>query len=475
MSRPTGRRISLAALATTLVIAFTGSAAAGASASTGDITLVANPPRVFIGSDLPATFTNPFCHTDNGVAQQVCYTPADIRTAYDYPSDLDGSGQTIVIIDAFGSPTITADLTTFDARLGIPAPPSFTIDCPQGCPTYNPEVPDEPGWAVETSLDVEWAHAMAPGANLVLVVAASDFGNAIGEALTSAVEQYPDSILSQSFGGSEATVAGYDNLRLKYHALYQTAAKDGDTVFAASGDLGATSGGQTEAATWPASDPLVTAVGGTEGDPYFNAATGQPLPTCALNTLCNVGLAVVKCSTSSDCPTVGYGGEQVWNEPIYDAAGGGAESLLFAAPSYQLGVNGSTRRTTPDVSYNAAVSGGVLVYISAPAPQGCTGGCAPGYYIVGGTSAGTPQWAAITALANQARHRLGKSNLGFLNNTLYSIAEGPGYQSDFHDITVGNNQLAGTPIGYPAGPGYDIASGWGTPQVANLVAALAAT
>jgi subtilase family serine protease len=159
------------------------------------------------------------------------------------------------------------------------------------------------------------------------------------------------------------------------------------------------------------------------------------------------------------CPPVGYGGEQVWNEPGFVAATGGAPSLLVGVPSYQSGL-GLTARG-PDVSYNAAIDGGVLVVES------------PYLYFVGGTSAGSPQWAGIAALANQARALASKGPIGDLNPVLYSIYHSASYASDFHDITVGNDQLVGSSVGYPAGPRYDLASGLGTPNVANLVADLA--
>ena len=152
-----------------------------------------------------------------------------------------------------------------------------------------------------------------------------------------------------------------------------------------------------------------------------------------------------------------YGGEEVWNEPAFDAAGGGALSLFFSVPDYQGGL-GLTARTTPDISYNAAVNGGVLVFWSAIPSQ-------EGFYIIGGTSAGSPQWAAIFALANQAAGQ----DLGFVNPALYKLAESKSNANDFHDITVGNNILTGSKIGFTAGPGYDFASGWGTPNVANFV------
>jgi subtilase family serine protease len=458
----TARRLGAAAL---LALVGALSAVTAAGAASNEIVYQVRPIVQPAGT---AAFTNPFCHNVNGVPQLVCYSPNDIRTAYGYPSSVDGSGQTIVIVDAFGSPTIQHDLAVFDAQFGIAAPPSFTVDCSAGCPTFSGSS-NQVGWAEETSLDVEWSHAMAPGANIVLMVAPTNYGNAINSAETIAIQKYPRAIISQSFGSFESSInGGANNIQLQQaHQNYQAAAAAGDTVLASAGDWGATNTGSTENATYPASDPLVTGIGGTEGNPYYNGEAGLPLPTCKTNKPCTVGLATIECSKTGACPTIGYGGEQVWNEPFFDAATGGAESLIFPVPSFQAGVNGSTQRTTPDVSYNASISGGVLTYLGFL-------GAGSGFYIFGGTSAGSPQWASIVALADQARGLQGKPDLGYLNDTVYGIAEGS-YSSNFHDITVGNDQLTGTPFGYSAHAGYDIASGWGTPQVGNLVASLASS
>jgi subtilase family serine protease len=460
------------ASAALLAVAVVGLAwVAGAAASTStDIVYQANPPHTFVTSSAkPGAFTNPFCHFVNGVPQLVCYSPSDIRTAYGYPSSLDGADQTIVIVDAYGSPTIQSDLATFDAQYGLPVA-NLTVECPQGCPSFSPNANhgNEVGWAEETSLDVEWSHAMAPGAKIVLVVAATNYGNAINAAESVAFQEYPGAVFSQSFGSFESSISGGgNNIQLQQaHQNYEAAAAAGDTVLASAGDWGATNLGTTENAVYPASDPLVTGIGGTEGNPYYNGLAGQPLPTCKPGKSCTLGLAKVTCQTSGACTTTGYGGEQVWNEPFFGAATGGAESLIFGVPSFQAGVNGSSQRTTPDVSYNATISGGVLTYLGFL-------GSSSGWYIFGGTSAGSPQWASIVALANEARGLKGESSLGYLNDRLYPLAESGAYGSDFHDITVGNNQLTGMPFGYSAGPGYDIASGWGTPQVGSLVAALA--
>ncbi len=423
----------------------------------------------------------PFCHS--GI---VCYSPSFIRSAYNFPTGLDGSGQTIVIVDAYGSPTIAADLATFDSVFGLPAPPSFQIICPQGgCPSssfFNTHhgVLD---WTFETTLDVEWAHAMAPGANIVLAVAASSSGNAINVIESTVIPMFPGAIMSQSFGIPEYLVHGNNAQIMQAENNYALAQSQGWTVFASAGDSGATNGIATPNANFPASDPLVTAVGGTMGDPYVQGPLVGPSQSCYTSS-CSAGLAQYDNSTGLckgngpslvfTCPPAGYGGEQVWNEPAFAqpgnlATGGGAPSLLFGVPSYQSGL-GLTSRTTPDVSYNAAINGGVLAFWSACSTcYGYPAGTELGF-VFGGTSAGSPQWAAIVALADQAAGH----SLGFLNPALYAIGNGPNYANDFHDITAGNNKAFSTPFGYNAAPGYDDATGWGTPNVANLVADLSA-
>jgi subtilase family serine protease len=202
-------------------------------------------------------------------------------------------------------------------------------------------------------------------------------------------------------------------------------------VVAGAGDFGATDGGPTPVAAYPASDPLTTGVGGTEGNPY---------PGGLLK------------------PNGTYGNEQVWNESdTFGAASGGAPSVLFDAPGYQQGVTGSSSRTVPDVAYNAAINGGILVFF---APFG--------FITFGGTSAGAPQWAAIFALADEARAAAGEGPLGAANQALYAIAQDRKSRRDFHDITVGTNALGPLP-GFQAAPGYDLATGLGTPDVDNLI------
>jgi subtilase family serine protease len=450
-----------------IMLFFPAAFSATTSSSSGSFDYRVNPIAIELSPNTIIPDSVPYC-TSRSLGSLICYSPDFIRAAYNFPSNLDGTGQTILIVDAFGSPTIQNDLTVFDNTFGIAAPPSFRILCPTGgCPAFAPQntLHDEIGWSIETSLDVEYAHAMAPGANIVLVVASTSSGNAINVAEANAISLYPGSIISQSFGIPEFLVHNNNAQILQADSNYQTAAAAKITVFASAGDSGATNGGSTANGNFPASDPFVTAVAGSQGLPYLAPGTQF---TCATEATCTSGLATFTgpCGVGPrpgfpGCTPTGYGAEQVWNEPNFGAATGGAPSLLFGTPSYQSGL-GLPSRGAADVDYNGAVNGGVLVYWTALG--------FPRWFVVGGTSAGSPQWASIAALANQAAGR----SLGFLNPAIYKIAQGPNYANDFHDITIGNNQLAGTAVGFNAAAGYDLASGWGTPNVANLIPDLVA-
>jgi len=459
----------IAAIALSLIIVASPVASATSRGST-DFLYQPLHYALQVTSDTNIPNAIPYCAVASGTIPFICYSPSFIRSAYNFPSTFDGTGQTIVIVDAFGSPTIQNDLAFFDQRFNIPAPPSFTIFCgnsvtpldPSTCPVFDPTdfFHGEIGWAFETSLDVQYAHAMAPGANIVLDVATTSSGNAINDAEASAIAAFPGSIMSQSFGIPEFVVHNNNAQLAQANKNYLAAQAALITVFASAGDSGASNGGPIANALFPASNPLNTAVGGTQGNPYVPIGTSQ---TCAAGSTCSAGLTLVNgpCSTGRafavpPCTPAGYGGEQVWNEPAFSAATGGAPSLFFPTPSYQNGL-GLSSRNTADVSYNAAVNGGVLVrttFLGFGA-----------FFIIGGTSAGSPQWAAIAALANQAAGR----SLGFLNNAIYKIAAGPNYSKDFHDIRVGNNALAGTTIGFNAVMGWDQGTGVGTPNVTNLI------
>ena len=214
-----------------------------------------------------------------------CLTPEQLETAYNlgplYARGVTGKGETIVIVDAFGSPTIKGDLAVFDKQFGLPAPPSFEVITPAGKPpAWNSSDSDMTGWGGETTLDVEYAHAVAPGANILLAeTPVSETEGVTGFPQIVTAEQYVLShhlgdVISQSFEATEQTFTGLAQINA-YHlrAAYEQAAgeKDGPTVLAAAGDTGAADM-ELNASTyytypvtsWPDSDPLVTGVGGTE-------------------------------------------------------------------------------------------------------------------------------------------------------------------------------------------------------------------
>jgi len=459
----------------------------------------------FLGPDPPSAQPSPYCNFGNATAPFIllCYTPQDLKVAYDYPTNLNGSGQTVVIVDAFGYPTVQADLNTFDAAFGLPAT-TVQIVCQGGvCPAFNPSDPDQVGWSQEISEDVQTVHSLAPGAHIVLFVATTDDDLTMERAVLSAVQMFPHSIISQSWGDPEldmihgtcfldtdnpsgdCSLAYVQQVLATGEQAYRLAAAEGTTVFASAGDWGADNSGLCYAfpspcgftsanPIYPSSSPWVTAVGGTMGDPYYN---GSAPARCGTSVTCSLGLVkflnTPSCQLGDLMPTgpvqctpIGYGGEQVWNEPQYALATGGAPSLYFSTPAYQSGL-GLHARATPDVSADAAASGGGYNYWSAVPSEA-------GWLDSVGTSFGSPIWSTIAALADQYAAQLHRGSIGFINPALYEIGEIPAlYSRAFHDITVGNNTEPGSTVGFSAGPGWDDASGWGTPNVANLVPLLA--
>jgi subtilase family serine protease len=394
-----------------------------------------------------------------GLSSAVCYDPYQIRHAYNIDNLIqagwDGKGKTIVIIDAFQSPTLVADLNGFNSFYGLPslnglggAPDSnlgtFTQIAPYGLGPYNS------GWAGEITLDVEWAHAIAPRANIVLVLAKSSYNTDILAATRYAVDNNLGDVISQSFGENESCME--PDLLVQQHQIFADATLKHMTIFASTGDEGAaqtTCDGQSwvRAASSPASDPLVTAVGGTELH-----ATGY----CLL---------ALGCDPTTNPPAGTYQSEIAWNE-FGEVSTGGGFSVLYDEPPYQQGtIHGGKQRGVPDVSYNAAIYHGVLVVF-----QG-------GFYLFGGTSSGTPQWAALTAIADQKAGY----NLGFINKALYQLGQSkPKYAAAFFDILTGNNSVveldaSSNPVtvqGFTAGLGWDATTGLGSPKADQIAADL---
>ena len=383
------------------------------------------------------------CVADFGLS---CYSPQDLRAGYDFPSQYSGAGQTIVIIDAYGSPTIQSDLATYDGEFGLPSA-TLNIFYPEGRPTYNfRQHHDETSWAEETSLDVEQSHGLAPLATIDLVVAPNNSGNALNNAEQFAVTNHLGNVMSMSFGATEDLFHGNNDQLLQANAIYQQAASQGMSVFASAGDSGATEGTSNSTALFPASDPLVTSVGGT--DLFLSnsgAYQGETTWNDSITSLCPFGC--------------GYG-------PF--GATGGAPSVLFSQPSYQTADgSGYPTRTTSDVSFNASVYTATMIYLGFLGPN-------DGFYFFGGTSEGSPSWAAIAALADEAAGHA----LGALNPALYTIAADPTlYAADFHNIygPGQNNSFPGSgSAGYAAtAAGYNLPTGLGTPDVSNLINSLA--
>lgn len=343
------------------------------------------------------------------------YSPAQIRAAYGIDAisfangtiDGDGAGQTIAIIEADADPHIASDLATFDAEYGLPAPPSFTVFS-RGATRINA------GWALETALDVEWAHAIAPEANIVLVEASGSSATALFRAVRYARKLPGVSVVSMSWGTSEfARERSYDSL------FTTPSGHTNVTYVAASGDSGAESG-----PIYPASSPNVMAVGGTR---LLLSASGS----------------------------------YIWEAAWPDSTGG--ISRFEPEPSYQVATLASsglstTKRATPDVAFDADPSTGYSVY-SSVSDDGQSG-----WFDVGGTSAGAQAWAGLVAIADQGRATVGQGTLstGTLLDELYSLPA-----SDL-------NAIRSRSIGYAPTTGYDLVTGLGTPRANMVIASLVA-
>ena len=396
-----------------------------------------------------------------------CYQPAQLQQAYGLPSllrsGITGSGQTIVIVDSFGSPTVGRDLAAFDAAFHLPAPPSLRVIQPAGkVPAYRPTANRE-GWAGETDLDVEWAHVMAPGASLLLVeTPTSENEGTTGFPQIVTAEKYVIShhlggVISQSFSATEQTFPSRQALAALRGAIV-AADRAGVTMLAASGDSGAADvefNGTTyylhPVTSWPDSDPLVTGVGGTELT--LDRSGHRTAPDLVWNDTYNPAACQFILGSSGPSPL----------------ASGGGRSVFFTRPAYQNGVRAVVggQRGVPDISMSAACNGAVDMYQSFP-------GQAAGWYPTCGTSEATPLFAGVVALADQvAGHPL-----GLLNPRLYAMAarHNPGIV----DITAGSNTVSfsqggseHTVTGFTAGPGYDLASGLGTVNAPAFVYGLA--
>lgn len=421
------------------------------------------PGDAHLGPGLSYPPTTAECEAMYHVA---CYQPAQLQTAYGISQlgakGIDGAGQTIVVVDSFGSPTAQADLAHFDRTFGLPAPPSFTVIHPAGpIPPYR-DTANREGWAGETDLDIEYAHVMAPAASIVLVeTPTSENEGTSGFPQIETAEKYViahhlGGVISQSFSATEESFPTAQSL-LALRGAYIAAAKAGVTVLAASGDSGAADVGPDgktyylyPVTSWPDSDPLVTGVGGTEL--HLDAQGDRTAPDTVWNDTYDVAANEFVAGDAGPNPL----------------AGGGGKSIVFSRPGYQEGASAvvGDQRGVPDVAMSAACNGAVDEWQGFPGQVG--------WYPVCGTSEATPLFAGVVALADQvAGHPL-----GLINPALYSLSASgaPGIV----DITQGDNTVTFTQggrqhtvAGFDTLPGYDLASGVGTVDPPRFVYELA--
>ncbi|MBV9123675.1 MAG: hypothetical protein JO112_09990, partial [Planctomycetes bacterium] len=322
----------------------------------------------------PATIDNPSIYG---------YTPAQVRHAYGFDQlPLDGSGQTIAIVEAYDDPTIAADLHAFDQTFGLPDPNLTRVN--QNGGTQYPS--NNALWGQEAALDVEWAHAIAPGANILLVEANSESTTDLMAAVDYARSQPGVSAVSMSWAVGEFP----SETSLDRH-FTTPGGHGGVTFIGAAGDEGA-------GAEWPAASPNVVAVGGT--------------------------------SLSVD-GSGNYQGETGW------ASGSGGISSYEAKPGYQSGLTPGGTRSVPDVAYDSNPATGFAVYDT---DMNYTG---DPWFALAGTSAAAPQWAGLVALANQGRAQHGLGALDGTSQTLPLLYSAP--SSAFHDVTSGGNGNVATP------------------------------
>ena len=378
-----------------------------------------------------------------------CITPQLMRKAYGIDTlikrGFTGKGQTVIDVVSFGSSTLQQDTDIFDQTFKLP-PVNLRVISPLNNISKQGSLKDQRGWAEETELDVQVIHALAPGANIIVLQSpVSETEGIVGLPEYRQLEQYIIDhklgyIVSQSWGASELTLQGspgqqelqrWENLfkrgTLKYHITYFSSSGDNGATDAidANGDLA-----KVPTTSFAPDSPWVTSVGGT---------------SLHLIGSTRAGVSVL---------------ETAWSDRGDGSGSGGGFSRFYRMPSYQKLLPVATqqqfknRRGVPDVSADADPDTGLAIYQLNQWTLG------------GGTSASAPVWAAIAAIANQ----MAGHPLGFLNPGLYKLAASRAYNRDFHEITQGNNDnLVADVKGYSAAPGWNAVTGLGSPNAANLV------
>ncbi len=509
------------------------SAGAGASPIASLVTVTALSPQAVSVPNVPGVFSShpdafTACVLPDGtdVSFFHCYTPQQIRAAYGVASVSSisvggtaapnyGQGQTIVLVDAYGSPTAANDLRHFHDTFfpTLPAP-DFAEIFPLGNPQYD-NTCSSSGlsgpcaaalWSGEATLDIEWSYAIAPLAHIVLMAVppAETLGVQGFPTLFSAISGEinatpPGTLFSMSLAATEQTFGGAAAVQTaRFDQVFQAGLAKHDNFFAAAGDFGSLGISKVAkesgtypnpTAWWPASSPFVVSVGGTQ---LQDGWTWNPSDNAAFTASGNFNPAYWAW-------TNGGNSQAVWNESWAPIATGGGASVIYARPAWQTGVDPAygDHRLVPDTAWNAAVNGGVETYITAFPQFNCgnTTGC---WTIFGGTSAATPQTAALVALVNAARMAAGKAPIGFLDPLLYGGVGATDYTdivpqhygsapATFAGAEVGvsgavnksvgdleDNQLSEVRVpGYPTTRGYDVTTGWGAPNATAFVSALA--
>ncbi len=448
---------------------------------------------------------------DNRVSTDLhCATPQTMRAAYGIDTlPYQGEGQTIVLVDSFGSPTAAQDVAFFAQTFGMPTP-NFEQVFPNGKPGYldgdgtasgkgsaqnGPNSAE--GWAGEANLDVQWAYAMAPKAHLVLLSTNTAETQGVPglpaamSAIDWAINKYPaGTVFSMSFGTDESAFAGAAASQFaKFDQTFQRGVAKGDSFFSSSGDNGSQGVERSHRqstvspdpqVSYPNVSPYVTSVGGTQRQFGWTwNPTGPDVPIAANGSR----------TTAWWDWTVGGDTEAVGNEPGFGLVTGGGLSTVYPRPSYQNSVASvvGSHRGTPDLAWNMAINGGALTYRSYfPAVDG-----PPSWVLFGGTSASSPQVAAVVALGNQAREAAGKGPIGNLNQAIYSptfnksvafhdvtahqygtVASGNLHNNQESDVTPGQTVMPDAVPGYQTTPGYDLTTGFGSPYGPGFVSEL---
>jgi len=346
------------------------------------------------------------------------YLGNDFRTAYVPGTTLNGSGQTVGLLEFDGFDA--SDIATYASQAGLPNMPLTVVPIDGGVPA-----PGSGLGVQEVSMDIEMVMSMAPGVTNIYVYEATN-GSPWVNLLNAMANHIPLSKqLSSSWSGGPPDAMAEN--------IFKQMGTQGQSFFNASGDQDAYS--DANAIRFPSDSPNITVVGGT------------------VLTMNGTGAS--------------YASETVWNYRTVNPNGGdwgssGGISTYYPIPPYQQGISmvanqgSTTMRDVPDVALTAD-----NVYVVYGNGKTNTAG--------GGTSAAAPLWAGFTALVNQQAAGAGLDQVGFLNPALYAIAKSANYTTAFHDITTGDNTWSGSPNLFFAVPGYDLCTGWGTPNGTNLI------